>query len=431
MIPPLVTVDVAWPSALVTGTPISVVSLKRSMRSRSMGSSVPMTWLISTCHTAAAGLRVTATAAFCTVRSCPVFPCSVGVKERAVCTEGEHSGKAPSLSVASFLLGEAFVSLRLPSSLHRRLLILSLVPLLNFVPFASPAQQPVVGNQIGLEGLKEVPFASLSQPYVTPLGQAALSIRPTEWKHAETPNFIYHYFHDFIATPVSVEAEFYYRVVAHDLNKDTSHWERKAHIFIFEDPADWKAFQTKANLDPWTGGIHQGGSLFIQRDPSYKFKGSTLGHETAHLVVDRFFGSNVPLWLNEGYAEYISSVAYSSYNRARGYDSHPMSHPLTAASYLPLDRLTSLLTYPTAVPEVHAFYIESEKLVRFLNAADKTRFQTLLTGLSQGSLFDNALYRAYGSQYPALRQLEAAFQPYALQAALTGSAPTDAVGLLH
>ena len=322
----------------------------------------------------------------------------------------------------------------LSSSSHRRPRTLTLsLPLLALLLLAlslTRAQQPsIVGDQVGLDGLKEKPFTALSSPYITPLGQAALSIRPTEWKHAETDNFIYHYFHSFIATPVSVEAEFYYRVIARDLNKDTSHWERKAHIFIFEDPADWKQFQAKAN--PWTGGIHQGGSLFIQRDPNLKFKGNTLGHETAHLVLDRFFGANIPLWLNEGYAEYISRVAYSSYYRARGYDSHPTTHPLTAASFLPLDRLTNLLTYPADVTEVHAFYIESEKLVRFLNAADKTKFQALLTRLSQGSLFENALYNAYGSLYSTSSQLEAAFKPYALQDTPTGTPASAAVTLLH
>ena len=278
-------------------------------------------------------------------------------------------------------------------------------------------------NSQGLNGLKEIPFASLSSPNVTPLGQAALSIRPTEWKHAETENFVYHYFHSFIATPVSVEAEFYYRVIARDMNKDTSHWERKAHIFIFEQPEDWRTFQTKARLDPWTGGIHAHGELFIQRDPTYKFKGTTLGHETAHLVIDRFYGSNVPLWLNEGYAEYISSVMFASYSRARGYDAHPRSNPLTAASFLPLDRLVNALTYPAEVAEVHAFYIESEKLVRFLNSADKNKFQLMLDALAKGSLFENALHGAYGMQYPSLHQLEEAFRPYAIQPVTTAMNP--------
>lgn len=285
-----------------------------------------------------------------------------------------------------------------------------------------------MGNSAGPQGLnalKEVSFHALSSTNVTPLGGAALSIRPNEWKHAETDNFIYHYFHDFIATPVSVEAEFYYRVIAKDLNKDTSHWERKAQVFIFESPDDWKTFQARGFLDPWTGGIHQHGELFIQRDPNLKFKGNTLGHEIAHLVVDRFYGSNVPLWLNEGYAEYISRVAYASYYRARGYEAKPQTNGLTTASFVPLYQLTQAVTYPTNVNEVLAFYTESEKLVRFLNAADKTKFLVLLDALARGSLFENALHTAYGTLYPTPAQLEAAFRPYAL-VSQTGNADAAA-----
>ena len=275
---------------------------------------------------------------------------------------------------------------------------------------------------------KELPFSALSSPYVTPLGQAALSIHPSEWKHAESDNFIYHFFHAYIAAPVSVEAEFYYRIVSKDLNKDTSRWERKAHIFVFESDEDWAAFQTKGSLDPWTGGVHQRGELFIQRDPSYKFKGNTLGHETTHLVLDRFYGSNIPLWLNEGYAEYISRLAYSSFYRARGYSSHPHTDPLDNSDYIPLERLTNALAYPQDVKEVLAFYTESEKLVRFLNAGDKTRFQAMLERMAKDSLFDSALHAAYGSQYMTGRQLETAFKPYALQPPITsvgGAKPTQ------
>ncbi len=327
------------------------------------------------------------------------------------------SGRDPPEAVRSGGLVFAF------SFLMARFLIVRLLPifvwwLLCCEPPPISAQQSIVGNEIGLNGLREIPFSALSSPYITPLGQAALSIRPTEWKHAETDNFVYHFFHGFIATPVSMEAEFYYRVVARDLDKDTSHWERKAHIFIFESPEDWRAFQTKASLDPWTGGIHQGGSLFIQRDPNLKFKGNTLGHETAHLVVDRFFGSNVPLWLNEGYAEYISRVAYASYNRARGYSAHPTTNPLTAESFIPLERLSNALSYPADTREVIAFYTESEKLVRFLSAADKTKFQAMFTALARGSLFENALHGAFGTLYPTPHLLEEAFKPYAVQPAM-------------
>ena len=66
--------------------------------------------------------------------------------------------------------------------------------------------------------------------------------------------------------------------------------------------------------------------------------------------------------------------------------------------------------------EVRAFYTESEKLVRFLNAAEKTKFLQLLDRLSKGSLFDNALHASYGSQFLTPRHLEESFRPYALQA---------------
>ena len=41
---------------------------------------------------------------------------------------------------------------------------------------------------------KEISFAFLSDRNVSPLGVKALALRPGEWKHAETPHFVYHFF---------------------------------------------------------------------------------------------------------------------------------------------------------------------------------------------------------------------------------------------
>ena len=71
-----------------------------------------------------------------------------------------------------------------------------------------------------------------------------------------------------MATPVSVEAEFHYRVVAKELEREQPATQTKSHVYIFEKPEDWKIFQTNALLEPWTGGIHSRGSLFIVRDPA-------------------------------------------------------------------------------------------------------------------------------------------------------------------
>ena len=139
--------------------------------------------------------------------------------------------------------------------------------------------------------LVEKPLAQLTDHAITPLGERALAIRPTEWKHGETANFIFHYFSDAIAKPMAREAEFYYRVISKELERDTKQWERKCHVFIFEDDADWAKFKVAGGLEPWSGGIHAQGELFLPRNPHQKFKGNALAHELTHLIVYRFYGA--------------------------------------------------------------------------------------------------------------------------------------------
>lgn len=278
---------------------------------------------------------------------------------------------------------------------------------------ASAQQSADPPDPRGLNGLAEVQLSQLSDARVSPLGQRALAIRSADWKHAETANFIYHFFHGFIATPVSVEAEFYYRAIARELERDTSQWERKCQIFIFEKPEDWRAFQTSAQLEPWTGGIHSAGDLFIQRDPEMKFKGRTLGHEVAHLVVHRFFGSGLPIWLKEGYAEYASIRGYASFMRARNYSAKPASYAVPPADFIPLKELTEMLAYPADVQKVTTFYHESQALTRFLAAADKQQFLAFFDAMSKGNRFESALWKTFGARFPSLDALEREFKEYA------------------
>ena len=265
------------------------------------------------------------------------------------------------------------------------------------------------------EQLPEKPLPQISDHALGTLGQKALTIRPNDWKHSETANFVYHFFTPFVARPVATEAEFYYRVIAKELEKDTTQWERKCHIYIFEQDEDWAQFRQVGGLEPWTGGIHSQGQLFIQRNPQMKFKGNTLGHEVTHLVVHRFFGEGIPLWLDEGLAEYTASRWYAAFWRSRGYNARPRSISVSPDSYVPLATLTSLLAYPQQDQQVVAFYTESERLVRFLSAADKPGFLKFLEAMSKGNRFDTALDKGLGSKFHDLDALESGFKPYAMK----------------
>lgn len=272
-----------------------------------------------------------------------------------------------------------------------------------------------------LSGLPEVQFSQLSQTDPNPLGARALAIHPEEWKHAETEHFVYHFFHGYVATPVSVEAEFHYRVVVKELEREPPAADTKSHVYIFERPEDWEQFQTVGGLEKWTGGIHSEGSLFIQRNPRNRFSDNTLGHEIVHLVMHRFYPSGIPRWLDEGFAQYISKNAHASYQRARGYLAKPHSRPVEAGDLFPLSQLTTM-SYPAEPERVSVFYEEAERLVRFLVATDKSSFLALLDALSRHQPFEKALTNYYAGKFPSMAALETRFREYAANDyALAGS----------
>ena len=259
--------------------------------------------------------------------------------------------------------------------------------------------------------LKEVEFSELSQRDPNPLGEKALAIHPDQWKHAETEHFVYHFVHSYVATPVSVEAEFHYRVFAKELEREQPAGDIKSHIYIFEQPEDWQQFQAFGNLEKWTGGIHSAGSLFVQRNPAYKFSNNLLGHEIVHLVLHRFYTDGIPCWLDEGFAQYISKDAHASYQRARGYIAKPHSESIARESLIPLPTLLTITHPPSA--NVHTFYNESERLVRFLAETNKASFLNLLDALARHQPFETTLPRFYPANFTGVSGLDAKFRDYA------------------
>lgn len=281
---------------------------------------------------------------------------------------------------------------------------------------SSFAQQPQ-----SLGSLPEVALEKLSDRSFTALAMRALGVRGGEWRHAETEHFIYHFFDAPTAAAVSVEAEFAYRIIAQELGRDTAAWERKCHLFIFSDEADWTQFTKAGALEPWTGGIHSQGFLFVRRAAGLLSKNQTLPHEITHLVLERFFGAGIPLWLNEGFAEYAGSRCRASFYRARGYNEKPRASAVSAERYIPVAQLTAMAAYPTEDTLVATFYNESEKLVRFLCATDKPSFLAFLDAMSKGARFDSALAKTFASRFPNVEALEKEFRPYAISQFIPGA----------
>ena len=282
-------------------------------------------------------------------------------------------------------------------------IVAALIPL---SPVARAQERDVVVNV-----LPEVQFSQLSQRDPSPLGEKALAIHPEQWKHAETEHFIYHFVHGYVATPVSVEAEFHYRFIAKELEREQPSSEIKSHIYIFESSEAWHEFQVFGKLEPWTGGIHSAGSLFLQRNPVYKFNNNLLGHEIVHLVLHRYYTDAIPCWLDEGFAQYVSKNAHASYGRARGYLAKPHSEAVAEQDFIPLEALVGM-THPPA-DKVRTFYDESERLVRFLVASDKPSFLALLDALARHQPLETVLLPLYHGKFASISALEEEFRAYA------------------
>jgi len=271
---------------------------------------------------------------------------------------------------------------------------------------------PVAVAQISEStSLSEVEFSQLSQRDPNPLSEKALAIHPEQWKHAETEHFIYHFVHSYVATPVSVEAEFHYRVIAKELEREQPAGDIKSHIYIFERPEEWQEFQAFGKLEPWSGGIHSAGSLFVQRNPAYKFSNNLLGHEIVHLVLHRLYTDGIPCWLDEGFAQFVSKDAHASYERARGFAARPHSDAIAPQDLIPLSVLIAT-THPPS-DRVRIFYDESERLVRFLAATDKPSFLSLLDALARHQPLETVLPRLYSGKFASIAALEEKFREYA------------------
>jgi hypothetical protein len=304
--------------------------------------------------------------------------------------------------------------MRLALTLGMRILAKVLPLLLAWIclPLAARGQQSASNTQLtGL--LPEVAFSSLSQRDPNPLGEKALAMHPEQWKHAETEHFIYHFVSNYIATPASSEAEVLYQVIAQELKRERPAGDTKSHIYFFESPADWQQFQSVGHLEKWSGGIHSQGSLFLQRSPNYKFSGTTLGHEIAHLVLHRYYPDGIPSWLDEGFAQYVSKCAHATYKRTRGFDARPRSQAIAPGDLIPVASLVAMTQPPS--DRVDTFYDESERLVRFLVSTDKIAFLGFLDALARHQPFDSTLLQFYGVKFSSAATFEEKFRDYAVK----------------
>lgn len=276
---------------------------------------------------------------------------------------------------------------------------------------ASPTVPPVSTPPPYDVALRQEPWEKLPDQQISSVGQEALALRPQQWRHGETENFIFHYRGLSDALQIAREIEFDLWYVANSLGAKQADYTKKSHVYVFADEKEWQKFVVASHAPAWTHSLAIGDELFLNvRAAGGGFDSQTLAHETTHAVVARIYpGRHWPVWLNEGFAEYMgdASVAARSSRSPRSNQRKLHYADMTVAE------LTATVHYPQEIDQVARLYDTSAKFVRYLfNKYPKESFPKFVDRLLAGEVVATALAEVYGAEFRDLPAFEKRFSRF-------------------
>ena len=250
-------------------------------------------------------------------------------------------------------------------------------------------------------------WQQLSHQTVSVTGSEVLQIKPEQWRHAETENFILHFRRVSDANAVAREIEFDLWFVAKELGATKEQYTRKSHVYIFKDDREWQKFLADTSAPPWAQSLARGDELFLNVRGSGGFDEETVAHEATHAVVARIYrGRRWPVWLSEGFAEYMGRASVA----ARHHQNVRRNQRAFQAAELTFAQLTSTSIYPTSPEQVRQLYETSEKFVRYLlNNYPKQLFPTFVDRVLTGEAAAPALATVYGGEFNDMAAFERKF----------------------
>ncbi len=236
-----------------------------------------------------------------------------------------------------------------------------------------------------------------------------------DWQEIKGDHFIVYYGGDQVfARDALRKAEVYYNRIADDLgyarHSNFWQWENRARIMIY--PTE-KQFQEASGEPAWSKGTADYSQKQILTFAwSGDFLESLLPHEIAHLVFRDFVGfkGEVPLWLDEGVAQYEEPKKRAL---ARRYG----SLLLQKQKMLPFVDMGSVhLSEWQEEETVQFFYMQSLSVVEFLlKRHGAISFAGFCRELRDGKSLDEALLVSYPGRIGGLEDLQSQWIKYVME----------------
>ncbi|MCB1069496.1 MAG: hypothetical protein KDL31_04015 [Kiritimatiellae bacterium] len=243
-------------------------------------------------------------------------------------------------------------------------------------------------------GWRDLEPGTFDQTLVHDAARTVLQSDRYRWRHAASDHFIHHFERQMFAVKVARMGEFFYQRITGDFPGLPDSLSAPSHILVFRDEKDWADFLGSYPGAPeWSGSMVAGHVLFLAQQQSISDSGDVLAHEMTHLVLNRLIQGRIPLWLNEGLAEWYGMTLYAEF---KGIKRSLSSEFRGEADLLPVSVMWDARTYPEDPLIVRRFYHTAKCMVGlFLTEFPRERMEQLIAALSAGQPVQDAVASVY------------------------------------
>jgi len=255
-------------------------------------------------------------------------------------------------------------------------------------------------------------FAGLAAVVGLPVAAVGLP-EPDDWIQLETENFtLFSNAPEEHTREVGRDLEVFRAVLARYLEGAKVESPLPTYVYIFRDDRALQPYKHQVNGAPaevsgFFAGHPHGNYVAVNGDPSQEPQ-RIVYHEYLHYFA-RLNLPDLPLWLNEGLAEYYSTFAIVGDEARVGLPVESHVHWLRREPLLPFEELLAVETSSRAYNEGErrgAFYASAWALVHYL-LSDSERYQQLMDFLdrleAQGELA-TAFEQAFGAPFATLER---------------------------
>ncbi len=166
-------------------------------------------------------------------------------------------------------------------------------------------------------------------------------------------------------------------------------------VIVFGSTKEYDSYRLRTPSDAYY--LSAGNRNYIVANASSSDLFKILAHEYAHLLLHAD-GSKLPSWLDEGLAEFFSSVRVSTSGGEVGGDLPARSQQLRHGPWIPLSELVAMQAIGDNRENATLFYSESWALTQMLATSSEyaPRFRELMIALNSGGSSLAALAGVYG-----------------------------------